>query len=114
MNAATFARRRARIEHEHHGRGRRYTRELAALVRDAKAVLVVMDRKVVGYRLPNGEMVCVKRRYRTEADAWLDIERIQAANFADTRVPQRAYWCAHCRGWHATSQSRAQRFGISE
>lgn len=108
MKSAEFARRRARIEHEHHGRGRRYGRELAHLIRDAGAALVVMERKVVGYRLPNGEMVCIKHRYRSEQDARDDIERIQAANVMGGRVPQRAYYCVHCSGFHVTSQGRRE------
>jgi len=106
MNAAHFAAKRARIEFEHHGRGRRYQRELAHLVREARAALVILDRKVVGYRLPNGEMVCVKERHRSEADATADMLRIQAANWNGHRVPVRAYPCPYCHGWHLTSQAR--------
>jgi hypothetical protein len=104
MNAAQFARRRGRIEREHQGRRRQ--RELAHLVRDAKAALVIVDRKVVGYRLPNGEMVCVKERHRDEASAMQALERINAANWNNHRVPVRAYPCPYCHGWHLTSQAR--------
>lgn len=106
MNAAEFSRRRARIESNHNGRTKRYKRELAHLVRDARAALVVMHHKVVGWRLPNGEMVCIKDRYRDEASALHDMERIQAANWSRSRVPVRAHHCAHCHGWHLTSQAR--------
>lgn len=106
MNAAEFSRRRARIVHEFHGRGRRHNREIAHLLRDARAILVVMERKVVGYRMPNGEMVCIKMRYRTATEATEDIERIQASNVNGGRVPIRAYGCPHCRGFHTTSQAR--------
>lgn len=114
MNAAQFARHRARLEREHHGRGKKFRKGLAHLIRDARAALVVMERKVVGYRLPNGEMVCIKHRYRDEAEAAADVARIQAANVMGERAPQRVYWCMHCRGFHTTSQSKAQRFGTSE
>lgn len=106
MNAATFARHRARIAHQHHGRGRKYSRALAHLVRDAGAALVVMNRKVVGYRLPNGEMVCVKERYRDQAEAAAAMARIQADIEAGKRAPVRVYPCQHCHGWHTTSQLR--------
>jgi len=104
MNAAEFARRRSRIERQHNGKRRQ--RELAHLVRDARAALVILDRKVVGYRLPNGEMVCVKERHRSEDDATADMLRIQAANWNGHRVPVRAYPCPYCHGWHLTSQAR--------
>lgn len=106
MNAAEFSRRRARIELDCHGRGKRYNRQLAHLITDARAVLVVMERKVVGYRLPNDEMVCIKTRYRTMDAANADILRINTTNISGSRVPVRAYYCAHCRGFHATSQAR--------
>lgn len=108
MNAADFARRRALIERQTHGRGKKYSRALAHLISDARAALVVMHRKVVGYRLPNGEMVCIKVRYSSEQRAHDDIARIQADNLDGHRAPQRAYWCVHCRGWHLTSQARNQ------
>jgi hypothetical protein len=108
MNAAEFARQRARLTREHHGRGKKYNRALAHLIRDARAALVVMDHKVVGYRLPTGEMVCVKERYRSEEQAQVAMARIQASIEAGKRAPVRAYQCQHCRGgWHLTSQARA-------
>jgi hypothetical protein len=106
VNAATFARHRARIEREHHGRGRKYRKALAHLITDARAALVVMQRKVVGYRLPNGEMVCIKTRYRSWDEATADVMRIQGLHTDGDRVPVRAYSCAHCRGFHTTSQAR--------
>jgi hypothetical protein len=106
MNAAEFARRRARIERECHGRGKKYQRRIAHLVNDARAALVVMAHKIVGYRLPNGEMVCIKTRYRNWDEATEDVMRIQAANDPGARVPIRAYACVHCHGFHTTSQRR--------
>jgi hypothetical protein len=106
MNARDFARHRARITRENHGRGRKYTRALAHLISDARAALVVMDRKVVGYRLPTGEMVCVKERYTSEPQALKAMERIQANIEAGRRAPVRVYPCPHCRGFHLTSQAR--------
>lgn len=104
MNAAEFSRRRARIERQHQGRRRK--REIAHLVRDARAALVVLGHKVVGYRLPSGEIVCIKDRYKNEVSALRALEHIKAANWSDHRVPVRAYACEHCHGWHLKSQAR--------
>jgi hypothetical protein len=106
MNAAQFAARRARLAREHHGHGRKYKRALAHLLRDARAVLLVLNRKVVGYRLLTGEIVCVKERYRSADDATVAMTRIQDAIEAGKRAPVRVYACQHCHGFHLTSQKR--------
>ena len=105
MNAATFAARRARIQ-DKHGTGRKYRQHLSHLVRDARAALVVIGGKVVGYRMRNGQMVCVKERHTTEAAAQDAIARIHAANWNGHRVPVRVYPCPYCHGFHLTSQQR--------
>ncbi len=105
MNAAEFARRRDRIEFECHGRGKRYAKCISHLVRDARAAIVVMERKIVGYRLPNGQIVCMKSRYKDEAQALDSMGHIQADNVGH-RVPVRAYYCRRCFGFHLTSQQR--------
>lgn len=104
MNAAAFIRRRARIRHQYHGNRRK--RELEHLVRDARCILIVRERRIVGYRLPCGEIVCVKERYSTEAEAQKMMQQINVTNHNDHRVPHRAYQCPACRGWHLTSQQR--------
>ena len=106
MNAATFSRQRARIAREHHGHGRKYNRALAHLIRDARAALVVMHHKVIGYRLTTGEIVCIKERYRNEDQATAAMERIRESIEAGRRAPVRVYPCQHCRGFHLTSQQR--------
>lgn len=105
MNAAEFARQRQAIDQRCHGHKQR-TRAMAHLIRSARAVLVVRQHRVVGYRMTTGEIVCVKARYRDEAKAMAAMERIQANNWAEQRVPVRAYACQHCGGWHLTSQAR--------
>ena len=45
---------------------------------------------------------CNKTRYITEKYALLDIERIQKKSNRD-KIPQRAYFCKKCNGWHLTS-----------
>jgi hypothetical protein len=106
VNAAQFATRRARLVREHHGHGRKYQRALAHLIRDARAILVVMNRKVIGYRLLTGEIVCIKERYRSEDAANDAMVRIQANIEAGRRAPVRVYACPHCHGFHLTSQKR--------
>lgn len=103
MNAHQFAKERARIEYGRDIPERKRNKALAHLVNEARAVLVVVDRKIVAYRLPNGESVCVKRRYSVEAKALADLARME--NIGDQRVPKRAYACAYCLGFHLTSQA---------
>lgn len=103
MNAATFARKRARIERQAAGRASYRERAMRHLVREAGAALVIIERKFVGYRLPNGEMVCVKERYYTSEQADAALQRIVARSHAP-RVPVRVYYCEHCYGYHLTSQ----------
>lgn len=106
MNAGEFARRRARIDHEH-GRRKGYARKaLASLVREAGAVAIVIEGRVAGWKLPNGQTVCKKRRYRTELDAQLALVAIKGHPLTP-RIPGRVYRCGFCMGWHLTSQRLA-------
>lgn len=104
MNAAEFARRRAKIERNAAGRRRYRERAMRHLVREARAALVIIENKFVGYRLPNGQLVCAKERYRTDEQAHQAMERIASRNMDGHRVPVRAYVCPWCSGWHLTSQ----------
>lgn len=103
MNAAQFSRARDRIEHE--GRTRRgfEQKALRKLVREARAVTVIWGRHVRGWRLPDGVMVCRKRRYATSDQAVNDMLSIQAQN-GKRGVPRRAYECEFCGGFHLTSK----------
>lgn len=105
MNARDFMRKRGRIESATHLRNHQRTKALAHLVREARALLVVADSRVVGYLLPTGETVCVKRRFRDQDQADAQLRQIERA---DTRAkcPVRAYPCGRCNGWHLTSQLR--------
>ncbi|QMP19207.1 hypothetical protein [Pseudomonas phage Persinger] len=106
MNAAEFAKRRARIEHEH-GRRRGYiAKAMAALVRDAGAAIIIVHGKAVAWRLPNGQIVCRKRRYRTELDAMIALGHIRH-DPKTPKIPTRFYLCPHCNGWHLSSQAPA-------
>lgn len=104
MNAGEFGRRRARIEVERHSRSKGYAaKALQALVREAGAVIIIRRGKVVGWRMKNGQEVCRKRRYHTEAVAMLELANVHSAPKA-RYVPIRCYLCDHCSGWHLTSQ----------
>lgn len=97
MKAAEFARRRSSIEHDAtHGNAWR-KRAMARLASEAGAIGVLFGRQVVGWKLPGGEIVCIKQRYKNEerAEAYL---RMIAATSGQGVKPIRAYACAYCHG----------------
>jgi hypothetical protein len=104
MNAETFMRKRARIASEHPPSTKYYKKALDGLTRDADAALLVIDRKIVGWRLKTGEIVCTKERFRDEADARAALAAIHRSSFEGARVPIRSYYCSRCKGFHLTSQ----------
>lgn len=103
MNAGEFAKRRARIEHEHGRRKGYVARAMDALVREAGAIIIIARNRIVGWRMPGGQVVCRKRRYRTEPEAMLELENVRHSPYAK-RLPARFYLCPHCNGYHLTSQ----------
>lgn len=105
MNARGFARQRARLEQRHQGATLR--RAMMHLVREARARVVIVNDKPVGFILPNGEVVCEKRRYRSEDAAVAELQGIHQFDEVNAarRVPVRAYRCPYCRGWHLTSRA---------
>lgn len=103
MNASEFAKKRARIEHERrHSKGYA-AKAFAALEREARVVRVYSGRKLVAWRLPNGQTVCRKRRYRTEVDAMMALVAVHR-DPKTPKVPVRWYSCGYCHGYHLTSQ----------
>lgn len=106
MNAGEFAKRRARIEHEAWRRGKQWaTKAMASLMRQAGAIMVLVHGKQVAWRLPDGQTVCKKRRYRTEPEALLELQHVRD-DPKGHKVPVRVYACPYCRGWHLTSQAK--------
>lgn len=104
MKAAEFTRRRVRAEIEYRAKGRSYKAALRHLVQRSKAVIVVANNKIIGYRMTDGSVSCLKRRYQNSIDAELDLARIHAkANHG--HIPVRAYRCEWCHGWHLTSRA---------
>lgn len=105
MNAGQFAKRRARIEHDAWHRGQRFaSKALAALVREAGAIRIVIFGRQTGWRLPGGQIVCLKHRFPSELDAQTALVGIQECP-RTRKIPGRAYQCPHCNGWHLTSQN---------
>lgn len=103
MNAGEFAKRRAMIERDN-ARSRTYRRKaMASLLRESQAKAVIVEGKVVAWKLPNGQTVCKKRRYPQEEDAKLALLAVQE-DPRTMKVPRRYYHCQYCRGWHLTSQ----------
>lgn len=103
MNGAQFARARALVERKPMT-ARRRRRALAHLVREARAAVVIVGGKEVGFRTPDGFVVCVKRRHATMEAAQAELDDIH--RFPTSRgahVPVRAYHCPACKGWHLTS-----------
>lgn len=107
MRPAEFSRKRALID-QRLKYARQRTRAMARLVHEANASLIVVNGKVAGYRLPGGEVVCMKRRYKSKPQAELELQLMHACNNDQHRVPVRAYPCDLCKGWHLTSQPRNQ------
>lgn len=99
MQRHTFARHLGRIQ----AKGRHQNKARAALVRRARAATIIQGGKVIGWRLPDGSVICVKRRYSTREAALLDLARITRVA-THSHIPVRAYACPYCRGYHLTSK----------
>jgi hypothetical protein len=105
MNATQFAKRRGRIEHQANRPHAWRVKAMQQLVNEARAVVVVIGRRVIGWKLPDGQVVCAKARF-INADA-ADDQLLQIARTDGVRPkrPVRAYACPFCAGWHLTSQA---------
>lgn len=103
MNAKDFARKRAKIDLSKR-RGWWQRRAMKNLLREAVAVPVVIDCKVIGWRIGSGEVVCLKRRYATAERADSELHSITEHSVEVRKIPVRVYHCPHCRGFHLTSK----------
>lgn len=104
MNPAEFSRSLARIK-QRRGRNaawrKRATRHLLA---EAGAVPVERDGRLLGYRLPRSNFVCVWARYKhrdAANDALWEIERMPGSLVK----PVRAFQCDFCFGFHLTAKA---------
>jgi len=104
MNAAEFARRRARIE-RFALKTRRYRAMMRSLMKRSRAIPILAFGRLVGWRLPDGSVACVKQRFRTQAAALLELSGI-ARTSSHSYIPVRAYQCEWCGGWHLTSKAK--------
>jgi hypothetical protein len=103
VNASRFIKQRRDIERRFRDTPGRITKAISKLVNEAGATVIVIEKRVIGWRLKTGEIICVKSRYATEATAGLQLKFLAETNVG-TRVPIRVYRCEHCHGWHVTSQ----------
>jgi hypothetical protein len=103
MNAAQFSRARDRIGREAKARKGYEAKAMRRLIREARAVIVISGRTIIGWRMPDGAIVCYKRRYGTIGAAQMDMLGIQA-EYGKRGVPRRAYQCDFCGGFHLTSK----------
>jgi hypothetical protein len=99
MNRHTFARHLGRIK----GSAKQQRKAREALVHRAHAVTIIHGGKIIGWRMPNGKVVCVKRRYSTSEAAAVDLARIRRVA-THSYIPVRAYACPYCHGFHLTSR----------
>lgn len=107
MNAGQFAKQRAKIERRAAGRTAFVRKAMEHLVRDAGAVVIAIRGHVVAWKMPDGGVVCVKRRYSTGVVAVADLYHIKRRARDIGHIPVRAYACPWCLGWHLTSQQAA-------
>ncbi|AWM87352.1 hypothetical protein [Microvirga sp. 17 mud 1-3] len=112
MNARDFARQRAIIERRFSAKPSKRSAAMRRLVRDSGAAVMVSGTKAMGWRLPDGSVVCVKHRFRDRDRAETELQIIAAKNWNHHRVPTRVYACRFCNGWHLTSQP--SRFDAAE
>lgn len=103
MRASEFTRHRDRIEADTGKKGDKYREAMASLLKRARAVLVVVNDKIVGYRMTDGSFVCLKKRFATMGAADYALERITESPRTD-KIPVRVYQCERCNGWHLTSK----------
>ena len=103
MTTREFIRQRGRIQRNFPNESKRNI-AMRHLVAEAGAQYVFIDGKLTGWRMPNGETVCAKRRHKDQAAAEAELQRIKAITVDAHRIPTRTYQCAYCQGWHLTSQ----------
>jgi hypothetical protein len=103
MNASRFQDMRRGINREFRDNPGKAAKAFAHLVRRSGATTIIINHRIIGWRMKTGEIVCAKKRFANEEQAVGKIEII-ADNDPAGHVPIRAYACAECRGWHLTSQ----------
>ena len=103
MTPAEFSKRRERIEHAPKRSDQWRKKAMRSLVREARAVVVVMSNHPIGWQMLDGRIVCSKRRYKNLREAELHLQIINAFGTGDVK-PRRAYFCPQCHGYHLTKR----------
>ncbi len=78
-------------------------RALKQLVRESGAVEHYAGNRMIGYRLPRGDVSCLKLRFSTELAASRNLDDCLSLSSVERRNERRAYRCPECKGWHLTS-----------
>jgi hypothetical protein len=105
MNATQFARRRGRIEHQNDRPHSWRVKAMRQLVNEAHAIVVIAGRRVIGWKLPDGQVVCAKARFISAEAADRQLQQIARTDGIRPKRPVRVYACPFCAGWHMTSQA---------
>jgi hypothetical protein len=103
MNCSQFASKIGRIEFEHGIMTRQGKKVLQRLVDRVGAAHIINQGRITGWRLPNGQVVCRKRRYPSDDVAVIEMQLIVHRSRRG-KVPVRAYECPICKGFHLTSR----------
>lgn len=104
MNSRNFASKVGRIDHEYGLQSRMGKKVLQRLVDRVGAAHIINQGRIAGWRLPNGQVVCRKRRYPSEDVANVELQLIVHRSRRH-KVPVRAYSCPTCLGFHLTSKA---------
>ncbi|HEV2680935.1 MAG TPA: hypothetical protein VGV14_10585 [Rhodanobacter sp.] len=102
MKCQQFAQQLGRIEHRHGHSTKASRGVLQCLVNRVGAAYVIAHGKIAGYRMPDGSMVCRKRRFPHMVAATAELRSIAAVS-KHSHIPVRAYACPDCKGFHLTS-----------
>lgn len=78
-------------------------RAMRHLIRQSGAVEHYAGSRMIGYRMPRGDISCLKLRFSNEAAAMKNLEDCMSLSDVDRRRERRAYRCPECKGWHLTS-----------
>lgn len=105
MTPRQFAAARERILSQSHTRSNDWRkRALAHLAAEARAEPQFSGKRILSWRMPTGQHVCVKHRYTSEVRAISAMGEMHRETDG-RRKPVRAYPCFFCNGWHITSQA---------
>ncbi|QJB21786.1 hypothetical protein XccvBFoX1_gp47 [Xanthomonas phage FoX1] len=104
MKASVFSRELRKIEIQSRGKAAAVRSATRQLVSRNGAAAIIEGHKVIGYRMRDGSVACLKLRYYTAQDGHTEMARIrEGANHK--YLPVRVYHCPWCDGYHLTSRA---------